>query len=138
MLDTRAAGAERSPGLGGYLNLAARQAQRLAGDYALLAVLDARRAAMRFAWVVSLVLVVAVLLVTAWLAFVTAVIVLVIGDTASWPAALAIGGAINVAGAIGLALWMRSLITERPFAATLRQLRGETPPAPSAPISGGT
>jgi hypothetical protein len=52
----------------------------------------------------------------------------------SWPAALALGALINLAGAGGLLWWMRQLVVEPPFTALLRQLKGEDAP-PDAPRS---
>jgi hypothetical protein len=106
----------------------------LATDYALLAVLDARLAAVRFGWLVAAGLVAAVLLSTAWLALVVAVVVALTGSGTSWGAALGGAAAANVLGAVALILWMRARMRELPFSATLRQLRGAAPkPAPSGP-----
>ncbi|MPZ42661.1 MAG: hypothetical protein GEV05_04500 [Betaproteobacteria bacterium] len=102
-----------------------RQSRTLSSDYLQLAVLDARLAAVRFAWMLCYGMVAAILLVTAWLALVAAGIVWMLGTGASWVAALAAAAALNiVAGAI-LALRMRHMFSEPPFAATLRQLRGD-------------
>ena len=89
--------------------------------------LDARRAALRLAWLLGSVLVAAVLIVTAWLALVTAGIVLALGQGASWPLALGVAAALNQAGAGALAWWMRNLASEMPFNALVRSLRGEAP-----------
>lgn len=91
--------------------------------------LDARRAALRLAWLLGTVLVAAVLVVTAWLALVAAGIVLMLGQGASWPLALGVAAALNLAGAGALAWWMRDLASEMPFNAVVRTLRGEPPPA---------
>jgi len=125
---------ERAPRPAGLGDLIARllgEARQLVADYSLLAVLDARRAAMQLAWLLSSGLVVAVLLVTAWLALVVAGITWLLAERISWPAALAIGAALNVAGAAALLWWMRHLLVEKPFTALLRQLKGED--APDAP-----
>ncbi|HSD53829.1 MAG TPA: hypothetical protein VLC47_06665 [Burkholderiales bacterium] len=108
--------------------LLARHARALAGDFALLAVLDARRAALTLAWLLSAGLVVAMLAATAWLALVTGAIVWLLGTGASWPAALAIAALSNILAAVVLGLWTRRFFKELPFAATLRQLRGDPPP----------
>jgi len=121
--------ATRGPRLGDLTGSLLRQGRALAADYALLAVLDARSAAMRFAWLVSGGLVAAVLVATAWLAIVAAGIVWLLGSGASWGAALGVAAALNLAGAAVVYLGMRSLMTELPFSATLRQLRGEIPAA---------
>jgi hypothetical protein len=119
---------ERGPrpaGLGDLLARLLGEARQLIADYTLLGVLDARRAAIQLAWLLSSGLVAAVLLVTAWLALVVALVVWTLGERISWPAALAIGAALNVAGAVALIGWMRSLMIEMPFTALLRQLKGE-------------
>jgi uncharacterized membrane protein YqjE len=122
---------ERGPrpaGLGDLLVRLVAEARSLVADYALLAVLDARSAAVRLAWILSSGLVVAVLLVTAWLALVVAAMVWLLGAHIPWPAALAIAALLNVAGAGALLWWMRQLVTEMPFTALLRQLKGDDAP----------
>jgi uncharacterized membrane protein YqjE len=122
---------ERGPrpaGLGDLLVRLLGEARSLVSDYALLAVLDARRAAIRLAWILSSGLVVAVLVVTAWLALVVALMVWLLGEDMPWPAALAIGAALNLVGAGALVWWMRQLVTEMPFTALLRQLKGDDAP----------
>jgi hypothetical protein len=93
-------------------------------------VLDARRAALRLAWLLGTVLIASVLVVTAWVALVTAGIVLALGQGASWPLALGIAAALNLVGASALAWWMRNLASEMPFNALVRSLRGEAPTQP--------
>ena len=119
-------------GLGALLVRLLGEARQLVADYSLLAVLDARRAAMQLAWLLSSGLVVAVLVVTAWLALVVAGMVWLAGDAMSWPAALAIGALLNIAGAVALLWWMRHLLVEKPFEALLRQLKGEDANAPGS------
>jgi hypothetical protein len=112
-------------GLGDALGRLLGEARQLVSDYTLLAVLDARRAAIQFAWLLSSGLMAAVLLVTAWLALVVAVMVWLFEETTSWPAALVIGALLNIAGAGGLLWWARRTFVELPFTALLRQLKGE-------------
>ena len=104
-----------------------RDLRALAADHALLAVLDARRAAIRLGWLLAGGLMAAVLAVSAWMAFVVAAVVAITGDGASWDGVLAAAALVNVAGAVTLALWIRHRMRELPFAATLRQLRGDPP-----------
>jgi hypothetical protein len=99
-------------------------------------VLDARRAALRLAWLLGSVVVAAILIVTAWLALVAAGIVLMLGQGASWPAALGVAAALNLVGAGALAWWVKGLVSEMPFNALVRALRGEPPPAPPPAASG--
>jgi uncharacterized membrane protein YqjE len=107
------------------LGVAADQSRRLAMDYAELATLEARRATMQLALVVSLGLAVTVLVVTAWLALVVSAMTWVLGEGVSWATALAIAAGLNLVGAALLGLFTRGLLKDLPFAATLRQLRGE-------------
>lgn len=102
-----------------------RRSRSLSSDYLLLAVLDARSAAVRFAWLLCSGVVVAILAVTAWLALVAGGIVWMMGSGASWVSALLIAAGVNLVGALALGLWMRGLFREPPFAATLRQIKGE-------------
>jgi uncharacterized membrane protein YqjE len=117
----------RPAGLGDLLGRLLGEARQLVADYSLLAVLDGRRAALQLAWLLSTGLVVAVLLVSAWLALVVAGVTWLLGENASLPAALALGAALNTVGAAGLLWWMRSLVVEMPFTALLRQLKGDEP-----------
>jgi hypothetical protein len=124
--------AARSPavGLGDVIGRVLLEARGLAADYAELAVLDARRAAIRLAWLLGAVLIAAVLVVTTWMALVAAGVVLMLGQGASWVTALAVAAVLNVVGAGALAWWMLALIKELPFTALLRQLRGDSPQKP--------
>jgi len=120
----------RPPGLGEVIGRLIGEARALAADFAELAVLDARRAAIRLAWLLAAVLVAAVLIVTTWMALVAAGVILMLGQGASWVTALAVAAFLNVLGAGALAWWMFALIKEMPFTALLRQLRGDPPQEP--------
>jgi hypothetical protein len=126
----REQGARRPVGLGELVGHLISETRALVADYAQLAVLDARRAALCLAWLLGSVLIAAVLIVTAWMGGVAALIVLMLGEGVSWAAAIGIAAVLNLVGAGALAWWMRHLITELPFTALLRQLRGEDPPPP--------
>jgi uncharacterized membrane protein YqjE len=130
---TTTPGRGAAAGLGALLVRLLGEARQLVADYSLLAVLDARRAALTLAWLLSSGLVVAVLVVTAWLALVVAGMIWIAGSMLSWPAALAFGAALNVIGAVALLWWMRSLVIDMPFEALLRQLRGEDADVPPGP-----
>ena len=119
-----------SVGLGTAVARLLREARALVSDYAQLAVLDARRAAIRLAWVLGAVLIAAVLIVTAWMGFVAAGIVFAWGHGASWPVALAVAAILNLVAAGALGWFTLRLAKELPFTALLRQLRGETPEPP--------
>jgi uncharacterized membrane protein YqjE len=120
----------RSPGLGEAVGRLLADSRSLIADFAELAVLDARRAAIRLAWLLGSVLVTAVLLITTWMALVAAGVVIMLGQGASWATALIVAGVLNVAGAGALVWWMLTLIKELPFTALLRQLRGDAPKEP--------
>ena len=120
----------RSPGLGEAVGRLLADARSLVADFAELAVLDARRAAIRLAWLLGSVLVTAVLVVTTWMALVAAGVVIMLGQGASWGTALIVAGLLNVVGAGALVWWMLTLIKEMPFTALLRQMRGDPPKEP--------
>jgi len=122
--------ARRTPGLGEVIGRLLAEARSLVADYTELAVLDARRAAIRLAWLLGAVLVAAVLIVTTWMGLVAAAVVFMLGHGASWVTALIVAAVVNLAGAGALAWWMFALIKELPFTALLRQLRGNAPQKP--------
>ena len=120
----------REPGLG---ELSARligDLRQLVSDFAQLAVLDARRAGVRLAMLLSAGLLIAILVITAWMGLVAAGIVWMFDRGVSWPVAIAIAAVINIAAAAALAFWARHLVSEMPFTALLRQLRGDPPRNP--------
>lgn len=119
-----AAQGETEPGA---LERVLRSAQRLVHGYALLAVLDLRRATVQLVWLIACGLIIAVLAVTAWLGALTALITWLLGQQLSWPAVLLIAAGVNVLGAVLFALRMKGMLREMPFAATLRQLKGDPP-----------
>ena len=101
--------------------------KRMASNYALLAILDMRRAAIQLAWLVGAGILITVLVVTAWLAGVVAFAVWLLGHGLSWPAVLGVAALLNIAVA-GLVAWrIRNIFEHAPFAATLRQLKVEPP-----------
>ena len=119
-----------APGLGQVLGRLLGEARQLVADYAELTVLDARRAAIRLAWILGAVLVAAVLVVTSWMGLVAAGIVFAWGRGASWPIALGIAALLNLVAAGALGWFMFQLAKELPFTALLRQLRGRDPEPP--------
>jgi hypothetical protein len=119
-----------APGLGDVLARLLGEARQLAADYALLTVLDARRAAIRLAWILGVVLVAAVLIVASWMGLVSAFIMFAWGHGASWPVALAIAAIVNLVAAAVLGWFTLKLAKELPFTALLRQLRGDPPEPP--------
>lgn len=121
----------REPGLGELLGRFFSDTRQLVSDFVHLAVLDARRAGVRLAMLLSAGLMIAILLITAWMGFVAAGIVWMFDRGVSWPLAIAVAALINIAAAAALAWWARHLVAEMPFTALLRQLRGEAPVTPS-------
>ena len=119
-----------TPGLGEVLGRLLGETRQLVADYAELGILDARRAAIRLAWILGSVLVAAVLVVTSWMGLVAASIVFAWGHGASWPIALAIAALINLVAAGVLGWFTLKLAKELPFTALLRQLRGRDPEPP--------
>lgn len=120
----------REPGLGELAGRLIGDVRQLVSDFAQLAVLDARRAGVRLAMLLSAGLLIAILVITAWMGFVAAGIVWMFDQGVSWPAAIAIAAVINIAAAAALAWWARHLVSEMPFTALLRQLRGDPPGNP--------
>lgn len=119
-----------APGLGQVLGRLLGEGRQLVADYAELTVLDARRAAIRLAWILGAVLVGAVLVVTSWMGLVAAGIVFAWGQGASWPIALGVAALINLVAAAALGWFTLTLAKELPFTALLRQLRGKDPEPP--------
>ena len=122
--------ASRSASLGESVGRLVGEARQLVADYAELTVLDARRAAIRLAWILGAVLVAAVLIVTAWVVLIASGIVWAWGHGASWPTALAVAAVLNLIAAGLLGWFMLKLAKELPFTALLRQLRGRDPEPP--------
>src|SRR3954470_932405 len=119
-----------APTLGQVLGRLLGEGRQLVADYAELTVLDARRAAIRLAWILGSVLVAAVLVVTSWMGLVAAGILFSWGQGASWPIALGVAALINLVAAGALGWFTFQLAKELPFTALLRQLRGKDPEPP--------
>ena len=112
--------------------------RRMASNYATLAVLDMRRAAVQFAWLVAGGIFIAVLTVTAWLAAVVALAVWLLGAGMSWSAVLLIAAGLNLVGAALVVLRLRNVFDHAPFEATLRQFRtDEKASSPAAAVDRG-
>ena len=121
---------QRTASLGDAVGRLLGETRQLVADYAELTVLDARRAAIRLAWILGAVLVAAVLIVTAWVVLIASGVVWVWGHGASWPTALAVAAVLNLIAAGLLGWFMLKLAKELPFTALLRQLRGRDPEPP--------
>jgi len=112
-----------APGLLERFAQTARDARRLVYDHLELAALEAQRAADGFVRVLVGSVVVAILVVSAWMAVVAAVAVWATNAGLSLPWALVLVAVANVVVAAGLFFWMRKQFPELLFTATLRQLR---------------
>ena len=121
---------QRTASLGEAVGRLLSEGRQLVADYAELTVLDARRAAIRLAWILGCVLVAAVLIVTAWVVLIASGIIWAWGHGASWPTALAVAAVLNLIAAGLLGWFMLKLAKEMPFTALLRQLRGRDPEPP--------
>jgi uncharacterized membrane protein YqjE len=99
--------------------------RRMGSDYAQLAVMDVRRASIQLAWLVGAGILIAVLVVTAWLALVVAGAVWLLGKGMSWPGVLAIAALLNLVAAAGVMWQVKGVFEHAPFAATLRQLKSK-------------
>src|SRR3954454_10744723 len=109
-----------APSLGQVIGRLLGEGRQLVADYAELTVLDARRAAIRLAWILGCVLVAAGLIVTAWGVLIASGIVWAWGQGASWPTALAVAAVLNIIAAGLLSWFMLKLAKELPFTALLR------------------
>jgi uncharacterized membrane protein YqjE len=117
------------PGLARLLVELVSETRQLAADFVQLAVLDGRRAGVRLALLLTAAVLIATLVITAWMGLVAAGIIWMLGEGVSWVSAIAVAAAFNIAVAGALGWWARQLVSEMPFTALLRQLRGE-PPSP--------
>jgi uncharacterized membrane protein YqjE len=99
--------------------------KRMVSNYATLVVLDVRRAAVQFAWLVVGGIFISVLVVTAWLAAVVALCVWLLGDVLTWPGVLAVAAALNLVGAAIVGMRLRAVFQHVPFEATLRHIKPE-------------
>ena len=95
----------------------------LVQDHALLAVLELQRAGISLVKMVAAGIIISILVVSAWMAFVAAAVVWAVGAGASWGIALVVAAIINILVSVGIAFWAKSQIPDLLFAATLRQLR---------------
>ena len=107
----------------------ARRVQSLAGAYASLVVVDARRAVRQVVEVMCVAIVATVLLVTAWLALVVSLAGWLVEGGTSWPLVLLYAALLNVVAAALAGGWLWRQVKNPPFAATLRQLEGSPPPS---------
>ena len=97
--------------------------KRIASNYATLAVLDIRRAAVQLAWLIAGGIFISMLVVTAWLAGVMALCVWLLGDVLTWPGVLLVAAGLNLVGAAIVGMRLKAVFSHVPFEATLRQIK---------------
>ena len=111
------------------------EASALVHDHLRLAALEARRAVRDLVLMIALGIAGALLVITAWLALVAAIVAWAVDRGASWPAAFLVAAVISVAIAAGAGLCIRYLGSRVMFALTLQWLR-PAPRAEAAPMAG--
>jgi uncharacterized membrane protein YqjE len=104
-------------------------ARGLVRDHALLALLEVQRASLGLVKIIGAAVVISVLVVAAWMGLVAAAVVWAVGAGASWAVAIVVAAVVNLVAAGALAWWVKAQVPELLFAATVRQLKGEPPPA---------
>ena len=109
------------------LSLAWTNLRGLVQDHALLAVLEVQRASVSLVKMVAAAIIISILIVSAWMGIVAALVVWAIGAGANWGLAILIAALVNIALAVGLAFWAKKQIPDLLFSATLRQLRHDAP-----------
>ncbi len=118
----------RAPSLADRVRMLSRDVVEVAADHLELGILELQRAANSLVKVLCAAVVVAILLVTAWLTLLASGIVWATTAGVSWVGALAIAAVINLVAGGVLFAWIRTQHSELLFAATLRQLRRRDEP----------
>src|SRR4051812_15556266 len=111
------------PSLSTRISALARDVGNIVRDHLELAALEAQRAAVSLAKVLSAAVVISILVVTAWLSFVASAIVWATDAGVSWPVALIVAGVANLVLAAGAVFWIRAQLGDWAFPATRRQLQ---------------
>ena len=109
------------------LSLAWTNIKGLVQDHAVLAVLELQRAGISLVKMLAAGIIISILLVSAWMGLVAALVVWAVGAGANWGLAILIAALVNIGVAVGLAFWAKSQLPDLLFAATLRQLRKDVP-----------
>jgi uncharacterized membrane protein YqjE len=109
------------------LSLAFANVKALVQDHALLAVLEVQRAGISLVKMMVAGIVISILVVSAWMGIVAAIVAWAVGEGANWALAILIAAVVNIAIAVGLALWAKKQVPDLLFAATVRQLRRDVP-----------
>lgn len=109
------------------LSLAWANVKALVQDHALLAVLEVQRAGISLVKMIIAGIVISILVVSAWMGIVAAIVGWAIGAGANWAVAILVAALVNLGVAVGLAFWAKKQIPDLLFSATLRQLRQDAP-----------
>ena len=109
------------------LSLAWDNLKALVQDHALLAVLEVQRAGISLVKMIIAGIVISILVVSAWMGIVAAIVGWAIGAGANWAVAILVAALVNLAVAVGLAFWAKKQVPDLLFAATVRQLRKDVP-----------
>jgi len=109
------------------LSLAWANVKALVQDHALLAVLEVQRAGISLVKMIIAGIVISILVVSAWMGIVAAIVGWAIGAGANWAVAILVAALVNLGVAVGLAFWAKKQIPDLLFASTVRQLRKDVP-----------
>jgi len=115
--------AESAAAVSGLVQSLLRDVWTLVQDHALLTVLEVQRATRTATIMLFSGVVVAVLLVTAWLALVASLLFWAVDGNQAWGFALLLVGLIHVALSAAIIWWIRRLASHQMFSALLRQVR---------------
>ena len=121
------------------LSLAFANLKALVQDHALLAVLEVQRAGISLVKMIVAGIVISILVVSAWMGIVAAIVGWAIGEGANWALAILVAAIVNIVVAVALAFWAKKQVPDLLFAAIARQLRKDVPKenehAPDRPVA---
>ncbi|HJU24626.1 MAG TPA: phage holin family protein [Casimicrobiaceae bacterium] len=112
---------------GSRLSLAFANVKALVQDHALLAVLEVQRAGVSLVKMIAAGIVISILVVSAWMGIVAAIVGFAIGQGANWALAILIAALVNIGIAVAIAFYAKKQVPDLLFAATLRQLKRDVP-----------
>jgi uncharacterized membrane protein YqjE len=112
---------------GSRLSLAFANLKALVQDHALLAVLEVQRAGVSLVKMIAAGIVISILVVSAWMGIVAAIVGFAIGQGANWALAILIAALVNIGIAVAIAFYAKKQVPDLLFAATLRQLKRDVP-----------
>lgn len=112
---------------GSRLSLAFANLKALVQDHALLAVLEVQRAGVSLVKMIVAGIVISILVVSAWMGIVAAIVGFAVGQGADWSLAILIAALVNIGIAVALGFYAKKQLPDLLFAATLRQLKHDVP-----------